>query len=122
MNKHILAIFYWIALVSSDTAAQLLFKVGALKTLGWKVDSLVFVGYGFNVVSFLLWMQILKTTRLTIALSTASALYITVTVGSYYLMGEPLNVSVMIGTIFISTGVFILSVYGREIDSVSKIL
>jgi drug/metabolite transporter (DMT)-like permease len=114
MNKKILAVFYWTALVLSDTAAQLLYKAGALKTMGWRVDPWVFVGYACNVVSFVLWMQILKTTRLTIALSTASALYITVIAGSYYFMGEPLNLSAIIGTILIATGVFILNAHGKE--------
>ncbi len=104
-------IFFWLLLVSSDTTAQLLVKAGAVKSSwsGWMPNYLIPVGYSFYILSFIAWMQILKHTRLSIALSAASILYITVAIGSYVFLGEPLTANIAIGTLFISAGVFILA-------------
>lgn len=109
VNRKIKAAFFWLLLVSSDTVAQLILKLGAVKTAeAGKINYLIFVGYSFYAVSFIAWMQILKTTRLSIALSAASVLYITIAVASHFLMEEPLTPHLIIGTILIATGVFIL--------------
>ncbi len=109
-NARLKAAFFWLLLVSSDTVAQLLLKLGAMKGVetGNRVNYLIIAGYSFYAVSFLAWMQILKRTRLSIALSAASVLYITVAVASHFLMGEALTMQIIIGTILIATGVFIL--------------
>lgn len=109
-HKRIKAVVFWLLLVASDTIAQLLLKLGAVRTAssGWKISYLIFVGYSFYVVSFIAWMQILKTTRLSIALSAASILYITVAIASHFLIGEAITIHIIIGTILISIGVFLL--------------
>ena len=110
-HKKLKMIFFWLLLVSSDTTAQLLVKVGAVKSTwsGWMPHYLIPVGYSFYIISFIAWMQILRNTRLSIALAAASILYITVAIGSYIFLGEPLTVNIAIGTLLISTGVFILA-------------
>lgn len=104
------AAFFWILLVASDTSAQLLVKVGATaKSSGrWPVHPLIFIGYSFYILSFVAWMQILKHTRLSIAMSAASVLYVSVAIGSHFLLGEAITPQITIGTILISIGVFIL--------------
>ena len=104
------AAFFWILLVSSDTVAQLLLKLGAMKGVqtGSHVNRYIIIGYSFYAISFVAWMQILKHTRLSIALAAASVLYITVAVASHFLMGEEMTLHLIIGTILIATGVFIL--------------
>src|SRR5208337_4400925 len=101
--------FFWLLLVSSDTTAQLLVKVGASRTSWskWMPHYLIPVGYSFYIISFIAWMQILRDTRLSIALSTASVLYITVALGSHIFLGEALTIQITIGTLLISAGVFV---------------
>lgn len=110
-NRNVLkAVFFWILLISSDTVAQLLLKLGALRVAssGNIFNYLLVLGYGFYFISFIAWMQILKTTRLSIALSAASLLYVTIAFASHFLLGEKITVQLTIGTILISVGVFIL--------------
>lgn len=104
------AAFFWALLVSSDTTAQIFLKFGAMKLreTGLGVNYLIVIGYGFYAVSFVAWMQILKTTRLSIALSAASVLYITIAIASHFLMHEPISFHLILGTILIATGVFVL--------------
>lgn len=99
----------WIILLSSDTASQILLKSGAVQTKGWKVHYLVYGGYGLYILSFIAWMYILKTTRLTIALAAASLLYITIAGASYVFMGETIGSSLVAGTVLIAAGVYLLS-------------
>ncbi len=103
--------FYWFLLVSSDTVAQMLLKMGAIRlpSSGVRINSLIVIGYSFYILSFIAWMQILKYTKLSIALTTASVLYITVTIGSYYFLGEVITSKILIGTILIATGIFIIN-------------
>ena len=110
-NSWIKTAFFWLLLVSSDTAAQLLVKVGAVKSSWekWMPHYLILVGYSLYIISFIAWMQILRTTRLSIALSAASVLYISVAIGSHIFLGEPLTINITIGTLLISAGVFILA-------------
>lgn len=105
----------WIILVASDTAAQLLLKSGAVKaaSAGWMPNFFIFSGYSLYLVSFLVWMQILKNIRLFIALAASSTVYITVALSSHFLINETITPHVIIGTLLISTGVFLL---GRNRD------
>lgn len=103
-------------LVASDTAAQLLLKTGTVSSdfSHWKVDGLIIAGYSLYIVSFIAWMQILKITRLFVALSAASVLYITVAFASHLFLGEKITPHLIIGTVLIASGVFILSSAGTN--------
>jgi len=107
-NIKIIAV--WIMLLSSDTLAQLLLKTGADKTVNssMKINLYIIAGYSALVLSFTAWMQILKYTRLSIAEALTSLLYITVAFASFIIMKEPLTPSLIIGTILITAGVFII--------------
>lgn len=109
----------WIGLITSDTVAQLLLKKGtmenALNLNHWALNSFIVSGYSLYVLSFVLWMQILKTTPLYIALSGASIIFITIAFGSYFLLGEPLTMKSLIGTILVAVGVYTVG-YSREIE------
>ncbi len=107
--------YVWPFLILSDTAAQLLMKQGAVKAAasGGIAKPFILCGYGFYLLSFVLWMQLLKETRLFIALSGASIVYITVALASFLVLSEPIGSKVMAGTAFISTGVFLIGI-GRE--------
>lgn len=109
-HKKLKAAFFWILLVSSDTAAQMFLKTGALKvsSTGQVFNYLIVTGYSFYILAFIAWMQILKQTRLSIALSAASVLYVTVAIGSHLLLGEAITLQLTIGTVLISIGVFVL--------------
>lgn len=105
-------IFFWAALLFADTAGQLLLKAGAVRAShsGWTPNLYIALGFGAYAFSFIVWMQILKSVRLFIALAASSLAYIAVAFGSYFLTGEALTAQVLLGTFFIAAGVFILGV------------
>jgi len=109
-NKLVIILSLWIILVISDTVAQLLLKKGAVsgKTTGDVLNYLILGGYSLYIVSFIAWMLILKNTRLFIALSTASVLFITVAYASNYYLGEGITPNIIVGTLLISIGVLLL--------------
>jgi drug/metabolite transporter (DMT)-like permease len=107
--KKIFSLGLWLGLITSDTVAQLCMKSGAAKSIeGWTVDWRVAIGYSFVIVSFLIWMQILKTMRLSLALSATSLNYVTVALGAHYLLDEPINPTLLAGCALIGLGVFLL--------------
>lgn len=105
----------WTILILSDTTAQLLLKVGAVKSAsaGWLPNSFILFGYGCYVVSFTVWMQLLKETRLFIALSGATIVYVTIAFSSYFILGEKLSGPVLLGTAIIFSGLLLIG-WGRE--------
>ncbi len=108
-------IVLWSILIVSDTTAQLLMKLGAVLAghSGWRPNAFILCGYALYGLSFAVWMQLLKDTRLFIALSGASAVYAGVALASHFVLGEPLSTQVMAGTVFISTGVFLVG-FGKH--------
>lgn len=105
----------WLTLILSDTTAQLLLKLGAVKAAssGWLPNVFILCGYGCYLVSFAVWMQLLKDTRLFIALSGATIVYVTIAFGSHFILDEELSGQVILGTAFISAGVFLIG-WGKE--------
>lgn len=91
-------------------------KLGAVRTAssGWVPDYLLLTGYGMYIVSFVAWMQILKNTRLFIAISASSMLYVTMPIVSHYYIGETLKPSILIGAFFIAAGVLIIGLRGNK--------
>jgi len=108
--KKIKILLFWLILVTSDTVAQLLLKLGAVKSFsaGWAPNYLIVSGYSLYIVSFIAWMQILKNTRLFVALSATSLLYITIPLASHFFIGEALTIHILIGALFIGAGVLVL--------------
>ncbi len=113
-----MAILLWIILVISDTGGQLLLKIGAVEAAssGWIPNLMILSGYGFYIISFFVWMQILKNVRLFIALGASSVVYITVAFSSYFFMDEVITFQIVFGTVFIALGVFLLGL-GRSADA-----
>lgn len=110
-----LNLFIWISLIISDTTAQLLLKKGTIESglHNWELNYFIIAGYSLYILSFLLWMQILKTTPLYLALSGASVIFITIAFGSHFFLSEPLTLKSLVGTILVASGVYIVS-YSRE--------
>lgn len=108
-KKKILTIIFWIFLLLSDTVSQIIIKTGAAEVTGesW-INPWVIAGYLMTLMSFIFWMQILRITKLSIALATASLLYITIPFASHFILNEKIQNSVIVGTVFITIGVFIL--------------
>ena len=100
----------WTALILSDTSGQLFLKLGAVKAAssGWVPNAFILSGYLFYALSFAVWMQLLKETRLFIALSGSTIVYVTIAIGSHFLIGEALSGQVILGTVLISAGVFLI--------------
>ena len=114
----------WIILIAADTAAQTLVKVGARNSdiMNLKFNYFIIFGYSIYIICFITWLQILKFTRLAIALATAALVYIAVAFSSYFFLGETISVSIIIGTICISTGVFIIGYsQGKKEESKNQI-
>ena len=114
--KKIKIVLLWLALLASDTSAQLMLKWGALaaKDQLFKVNRLIVSGYGMIFVSFLIWMMIIKETRLFVAVAATAFLYVTVAAASHIFMGEPISWHLAIGTIFIASGVFLLGLKEKK--------
>ena len=111
MSKKIKLLLWWVILLSADTSAQLLIKLGAEKiSIDDPIQIKVIVGLSLYIVAFIVWMQILKSMRLSIALAITSLLYITVSASSFFILGEQIRLPLIIGTIFISIGVIILGI------------
>ena len=107
-------VMLWLGLLTSDTTAQLLIKTGSVQSHDAGRPSLLLaLGYSMLIVSFALWMQILRVGRLSIALSVTSLLYITIPVASHFLLKEPLTAHLIIGASFIGLGVFILGLHEK---------
>lgn len=68
---------------------------------------------GCYILSFAVWMQLLKDTGLFIALSGATIVYVTIAFGSHFILGEELSGQVILGTALISSGLFLIG-WGRE--------
>ena len=113
------SIALWITLILSDTAGQLLLKLGAVKAAssGWIPNDLILFGYGFYMLSFAVWMQLLKDTRLFIALSGSTVVYVSIAVCAHFIIGEAISGQVILGTALISVGVFLIG-RGREISKI----
>ncbi len=106
----------WSLLILSDTSAQLLMKLGAVHAAraGWVPNAFIVGGYALYGLSFVVWMQLLKETRLFIALSSASVVYVTVAFASALVLGEPVTRQVLAGTILVSAGVFLIAFGGQK--------
>lgn len=112
-----LTVLSWIGLVISDTAAQLLLKKGTMVSGdNWDNYFFILAGYSLYFLSFLLWMQILKQTPLHVALCGASVIFITIALGSYFFLGEPLTVKSVVGTVLVAIGVYLVG-YSKKPDS-----
>ena len=131
MPKKIKLLILWVVLLSADTGAQLLIKIGAEKI---SIDdltkliipdlvkllpglSLVILGLSLYIAAFIVWMQILKFMRLSIALAITSLLYITVSASSFFILGEQIRLPLIIGTLFIVAGVIILGISEGQKES-----
>ncbi len=106
----------WSLLILSDTSAQLAMKVGAVQAAqaGWLPNKFILCGYALYGLSFAVWMQLLKDTRLFIALSSASVVYVSIAFASSLVLQEPVTRGVLGGTLLISAGVFLIGIGGRK--------
>ena len=111
MSIKIKLLILWIILLAIDTGSQLLIKIGAEKiSFDDPIQIKVILGLSLYILAFVVWMQILKFMRLSIALSITSLLYITVSASSYFILGEQIKPPLIIATIFVAIGVIILGI------------
>lgn len=113
----------WILLLSSDTAAQLLFKMAAVNfKQGIWLSNLPFaLAYIFELSSFVIWMFIIKYSRLSISLALTALLYITVSIGSYLFFHEAIKPITWLGTSFITLGACMLGfLAGKKVTTDSS--
>lgn len=108
----------WVGLVVSDSAAQLLFKSAAVRlaepapTLSW----ILMVAQSWRVwsailcllLTFGLWMLVLRTTRLSTAFPVTALTFIAVVGGSWWLFGESITAIQYAGIALIVGGVAVL--------------
>ncbi len=112
-------IILWISLILVGTFAQLLLKIGLLKApiVNWsgitamikfyfRNMNLYFIsGLILTMVSFLLWVKILSTSKVSTAFNISSLMYIAMALEAYFILGEPIGLKFIIGTILIMAGV-----------------
>jgi len=113
----------WLALIVSDTAAQLLFKAAAVH-LAEPVPALAWIGIVARswrvwmavvclLVTFGLWLVVLRTARVSRAFPVTALTFIGVVGGSWWLYGETITTLQCAGIALIVAGVAIL----RPLDS-----
>lgn len=100
----------WIALILADAIAQSLLQLGAAQGTpsAWPPNSLVLGGYGVYLISFLIWMQILKHVRLFIALSASAVVYAVIAVGAHFVFSQEISIHIILGTLLIVAGLSML--------------
>jgi len=118
MSKKIRLLILWITLLAIDTGSQLLIKVGAVEiSFDDPIQLKVILGLSLYIAAFIVWMQILKFMRLSIALAITSLLHITVLASSFFILGEQIKLPLIVATIFISIGVIILGISEGQKES-----
>jgi drug/metabolite transporter (DMT)-like permease len=111
MSTKVKLLILWILLLTIDTGMQLLIKTGAEKiSFEDPIQIRVIIGLSLYLAAFMVWMQILKYMRLSIALALTSLLFITVPTSSFYILGEEIKLPLIIATVFIIIGVVILGI------------
>lgn len=109
----------WAVLIFTGTFSQLLFKVGLRKSgfIAWNNLGDVFnfyikslnvyflSGLFLTIISFLLWIRILSTSRLSTAFNISALMYIVMALEAYFFLGEPMGIKFLIGTALITIGV-----------------
>ncbi|GEM_PF-5411941 len=111
----------WLVIILTGTFAQILFKLGLNKigVIRWinltsfiqfylKNFNLYFIsGISLTIISFLLWLKILSTNRVSTAFNISALMYIFIPIEAYLFLGEQLNTKFVIGTILITIGVYL---------------
>ncbi|MDT8901639.1 hypothetical protein [Anaeroselena agilis] len=105
----------WTSMIIVETAAHLLIKQGTTVAGFSDLQPNLYLagGYTLYVVAFFLWMQILRTTPLYVALAGASVIYVTIAYGAHFFLGEPLTAKSLAGTVMVAAGVYLVS-YSRK--------
>ena len=112
------AILLWAGLIAFDTAAQLLFKTAARglarpeASLQWLLgvaESPTFWAAAVSLVlTFLIWMLILRGSQLTLVFPATALTYVGVIGGSRWIFGESIEPLQYTGIAFIVAGVALL--------------
>ena len=110
--------FLWAGLVVADATAQLLFKGAAtrLPAPGWSLAWIVMVAQSWRVwtalaclvVTFALWMLILRRSRLGQAFPVTALAFAAVVAGSWWFLGETVTPAHGLGIGLIIVGVAML--------------
>jgi multidrug transporter EmrE-like cation transporter len=107
----------WLALVTCDTGAQLAFKSVALRIApdaSWRWVGmlsqawLVWAALACMGATFLLWMAILRTQKLSSAFPVTALTFVTVAIASHVLYGEDIAATTLAGMALIVAGVTLL--------------
>ena len=115
--------FLWATLIGSDTAAQLLFKMAAVRlprpslSTAWIAlvaqSWLVWSAVTCLLVTFGLWMLVLQNSRLSTAFPVTALTFIGIAIASSRLLGETIAPIQYVGIALIVAGVAML----RPLDS-----
>ena len=108
----------WTLLVACDTGAQLAFKSAALSSmapeLSWRWMAMLahawplWVALACMGATFVLWMAILRTHKLSSAFPTTALVFVTVAIASHLVYGEPIVAMTLVGMALILAGVALL--------------
>ena len=107
----------WMALVACDTSAQLAFKSVALRIApeaSWRwvgmlaQAGLVWAALACLAATFVLWMAILRTQKLSSAFPVTALAFVTVAIASHVIYGEDIAATTLAGMALIVAGVTLL--------------
>lgn len=116
-----LAVLLAIATAFSMAGGQLLFKLGAAKWGGvtlsdWVISFItnpyLVVAVFLYAITILAWIYVLKVLPLSIAYPLTALAYVIVPVMSYFLVGEKITVTTIVGSLVIMLGIAICQYQG----------
>jgi drug/metabolite transporter (DMT)-like permease len=119
LEKRSTSVALWAMLITSESTAQIAMKLGGddLTTtpfgLNWLTaaltDPAVLVAVGCYMSSFLIWMLILRSTRLSVAFPLSSLVFVGVLLGSWLGLGEHISWLHWVGVLIIIGGIALLA-------------
>lgn len=119
LEKRSTSVALWAMLITSESTAQIAMKLGGddLTTtpfgLNWLTTALtdpaVLVAVGCYMTSFLIWMLILRSTRLSVAFPLSSLVFVGVLLGSWLGLGEHISWLHWVGVLIIIGGIALLA-------------
>jgi undecaprenyl phosphate-alpha-L-ara4N flippase subunit ArnF len=86
-----------------ETAVAALFNFGAIASLS------TWIGIFFYVLSFLIWLHVLRLMPLTEAYSLTNVVHITVPAAAWFFLHESISISRMIGIAFVLCGTLLVA-------------
>lgn len=119
LERRSTSVALWALLITSESTAQIAMKLGGDDLtnmsfgVNWLITALtnpaVLVAVGCYMASFLIWMLILRSTRLSVAFPLSSLVFVGVLLGSWLGLGEQISWLRWVGVLIIIGGIALMA-------------